>query len=171
MRTRNRRFLRTNGCAGAHRVVDADHDCGGHRTFRSRAIDVVHIHTGIRNERQDRRKAAGRVPDRNEQHLLLGHLVMVRHEGAGRSDRIVHDQMEPTTRLERERDDVDVFVGEETTNPGERAEAVKRYLYEQHQIPLFKINVISYGEENPVAENNTKAGRAQNRRVVIRVLV
>jgi peptidoglycan-associated lipoprotein len=53
----------------------------------------------------------------------------------------------------------------------ERAEAVKKYLYEQHQIPLFKMNVISYGEENPVAENNTKAGRAQNRRVVIRVLV
>jgi peptidoglycan-associated lipoprotein len=52
----------------------------------------------------------------------------------------------------------------------ERAETVKRYLYEQHQIPLHKMNVISYGEENPVAENKTKAGRAQNRRVVIRVL-
>ncbi len=32
----------------------------------------------------------------------------------------------------------------------ERAEAVKRYLYEQHQVPLHKINVISYGEEKPV---------------------
>jgi peptidoglycan-associated lipoprotein len=53
----------------------------------------------------------------------------------------------------------------------DRAEAVKRYLYESHQIPLHKMNVISYGEENPVAENKTKAGRAQNRRVVIRVLV
>jgi len=52
----------------------------------------------------------------------------------------------------------------------ERAEAVKRYLYEKHQIPLFKMSVISYGEQKPVAENNTKAGRAQNRRVVIRVL-
>jgi outer membrane protein OmpA-like peptidoglycan-associated protein len=52
----------------------------------------------------------------------------------------------------------------------ERAEAVKRYLYMQHQIPLHKINVISYGEEKPVAPNNTKDGRAQNRRVVIRVL-
>jgi len=52
----------------------------------------------------------------------------------------------------------------------ERAEQVKRYLYEQHQIPLHKINVISYGEQNPVAENKTKAGRAQNRRVVIKVL-
>jgi outer membrane protein OmpA-like peptidoglycan-associated protein len=53
----------------------------------------------------------------------------------------------------------------------ERAEAVKRYLYEQHQIPLHRMNVISYGEDKPMAPNNTKAGRAQNRRVVLRVLV
>jgi outer membrane protein OmpA-like peptidoglycan-associated protein len=52
----------------------------------------------------------------------------------------------------------------------ERAEAVKRYLYEQHQGPLHKINVISYGEEKPVAPNNTRDGRAQNRRVVVKVL-
>jgi outer membrane protein OmpA-like peptidoglycan-associated protein len=52
----------------------------------------------------------------------------------------------------------------------ERAEAVKRYMYEAHQIPLHKINVISYGEEKPVAPNKTRDGRAQNRRVVIRVL-
>ena len=51
-----------------------------------------------------------------------------------------------------------------------RAEAVKRYLYEKHQVPLHKINVISYGEEKPVAPNNTRDGRAQNRRVVIKVL-
>src|SRR5829696_3127560 len=52
----------------------------------------------------------------------------------------------------------------------ERAEAVKRYLYEQHQIPLHKINVISYGEDKPVAPNRTRQGRAQNRRVVVKVL-
>jgi len=51
-----------------------------------------------------------------------------------------------------------------------RAEAVKRYLYEQYQVPLHKMNVISYGEDKPVAPNKTKAGRAQNRRVVIKVL-
>jgi outer membrane protein OmpA-like peptidoglycan-associated protein len=52
----------------------------------------------------------------------------------------------------------------------ERAEAVKRYLYEEHQIPLHRINVISYGPEKPVAPNTTKEGRAKNRRVVIKVL-
>jgi peptidoglycan-associated lipoprotein len=52
----------------------------------------------------------------------------------------------------------------------ERAEAVKRYLYEQHQVPLHKINVISYGEDKPVAPNNTRDGRAMNRRVVVKVL-
>jgi outer membrane protein OmpA-like peptidoglycan-associated protein len=50
-----------------------------------------------------------------------------------------------------------------------RADTVKDYLY-QHQVPLHKINVISYGETKPVAPNDTRAGRAQNRRVVVRVL-
>ena len=64
-------------------------------------------------------------------------------------------------------------IGDKMTNEKiglARAEAVKRYLYEQHQIPLHKMNVISYGMEKPVAANTTKAGRAQNRRVVIKVL-
>jgi peptidoglycan-associated lipoprotein len=52
----------------------------------------------------------------------------------------------------------------------ERAENVKRYLYEHHQVPLHKISVISYGEEKPIAPNQTREGRAQNRRVVIKVL-
>jgi len=52
----------------------------------------------------------------------------------------------------------------------ERAQAVQRYLYEQYQVPLHKMNIISYGQEKPVAPNKTKEGRAQNRRVVIKVL-
>jgi peptidoglycan-associated lipoprotein len=64
-------------------------------------------------------------------------------------------------------------VGDQLTNERiglERAEAVQRYLYEQYQIPLHKISVISYGEEKPAAPNQTRDGRAQNRRVVIKVL-
>lgn len=52
----------------------------------------------------------------------------------------------------------------------DRAEAVKQYLYEQHKIPLHRMNVISYGEDKPATENNSSKSRAQNRRVVIRVL-
>ncbi len=40
----------------------------------------------------------------------------------------------------------------------ERAETVKRYLYEQHQVPLHRISIISYGEEKPIAPNNTRVG-------------
>ena len=59
-------------------------------------------------------------------------------------------------------------VGDKATNERiglARADSVKRYLYEQYQIPLHKMNVISYGKDKPVAPNKTKAGRAQNRRV------
>ena len=52
----------------------------------------------------------------------------------------------------------------------ERAQAVERYLYEQFQIPLHKMNIISYGETKPVGPNKTRTDRAKNRRVVIRVL-
>jgi len=50
-----------------------------------------------------------------------------------------------------------------------RAEAVRNYL-NQKGLPLHALNVISYGESQPVADNGTPEGRAQNRRVVIRVL-
>ena len=71
--------------------------------------------------------------------------------------------------IEGHTDDVGPTAVNEKIGLG-RAEAVKRYLYEQHQIPLHKINVISYGEDKPVAPNRTRDDRAQNRRVVVRVL-
>jgi outer membrane protein OmpA-like peptidoglycan-associated protein len=49
-----------------------------------------------------------------------------------------------------------------------RAESVKRYMTEHLGIPAERISVVSYGENNPVASNSTREGRAQNRRVVIR---
>lgn len=52
----------------------------------------------------------------------------------------------------------------------ERAMAVRSYLHDQHKVALSRIEVITYGEEKPVADNNTKDGRAMNRRVVVKVL-
>ena len=52
----------------------------------------------------------------------------------------------------------------------QRAEAVRYYLGNGGGLPLHMLNVISYGEEKAIADNLTREGREQNRRVVIRVL-
>ena len=52
-----------------------------------------------------------------------------------------------------------------------RAEAVRRYLNMEHGIPLHRMSVISYGESSPVTDNDSKEGRAQNRRVSLVVLM
>jgi outer membrane protein OmpA-like peptidoglycan-associated protein len=50
-----------------------------------------------------------------------------------------------------------------------RAEAVRDYLHRKYNIPLHRMEVISYGSEQPVGDNSTREGRAQNRRVNILV--
>ncbi len=50
-----------------------------------------------------------------------------------------------------------------------RADSVKRYLVSKN-IPLHRISIVGLGEGNPVADNKTRTGRDQNRRVEVRVL-
>jgi outer membrane protein OmpA-like peptidoglycan-associated protein len=64
-------------------------------------------------------------------------------------------------------------TGDETYNlhlGEERAMAVRDYIAKTHGVALSRLNVISYGASKPVADNKTRDGRAQNRRVVIRIL-
>ena len=63
-------------------------------------------------------------------------------------------------------------TGAPTTNLAlgqQRAEAVRLFLNEQG-VALNRMATISYGQDNPVASNDTRDGRAQNRRVVLVVL-
>jgi outer membrane protein OmpA-like peptidoglycan-associated protein len=65
--------------------------------------------------------------------------------------------------------------GDQTFNQAlsqKRADAVIRYMVENHSIPLRRfITPFGYGEKMPVADNKTRDGRIQNRRVEVRVLV
>jgi outer membrane protein OmpA-like peptidoglycan-associated protein len=50
-----------------------------------------------------------------------------------------------------------------------RAAAVVRYLTLDKKIPLFRVNTIGYGKASPAADNKTRDGRKQNRRVEVKL--
>jgi peptidoglycan-associated lipoprotein len=83
-------------------------------------------------------------------------------------------------RVKAENKNVFIEIQGHTDNIGEdaynvrlglaRAEAAKRYLYMQHNIPLHRMSIVSYGESKPVVENDTSQNRALNRRITIVVI-
>ncbi len=64
-------------------------------------------------------------------------------------------------------------VGSETYNYGlseRRADSVIQYLASKHSVPARKIYLVGLGKDKPVASNKTAKGRAENRRVDIRLM-
>jgi OmpA-OmpF porin, OOP family len=51
-----------------------------------------------------------------------------------------------------------------------RADAVIQYLATKYNVPPHKIFLIGLGKDNPVAKNTTASGRAENRRVDVRLM-
>jgi outer membrane protein OmpA-like peptidoglycan-associated protein len=50
-----------------------------------------------------------------------------------------------------------------------RADAVTEYLVAKHDIPIYRIHMIGLGAEKPLDDGRTRAARAKNRRVEIKV--
>lgn len=51
-----------------------------------------------------------------------------------------------------------------------RADAVIQYLAEKYQVPAYKIYIIGLGKDKPAQPNKTAKGRAENRRVDVRLM-
>jgi len=73
---------------------------------------------------------------------------------------------------------ITVEGGTDSTGPADynyalsqrRADAVIQYLAGQHNVPAYKIYLIGLGKDKPVDSNNTREGRAKNRRVDIKLM-
>jgi len=50
-----------------------------------------------------------------------------------------------------------------------RADKVVEYLVAKHDIPIYRIHMIGLGQEKPVDDARTRAARAKNRRVEVKV--
>jgi len=50
-----------------------------------------------------------------------------------------------------------------------RADSVAEYLVAKHDIPIYRIHMIGLGEEKPAEEGHSRAARARNRRVEVKV--
>lgn len=50
-----------------------------------------------------------------------------------------------------------------------RADSVVQYLVTKHQIPIYRVHMIGLGKEKPADESNTRAARAKNRRVEVKI--
>ena len=87
-----------------------------------------------------------------------------------------HDQIAQVGNFMKEHTGTTTEIEGHTDNTGKksynvwlskkRAEAIKAYLIKNFGIDKSRLSAVGYGPDQPIADNGTRAGRAENRRVV-----
>jgi outer membrane protein OmpA-like peptidoglycan-associated protein len=132
-------------------------------------------------EALDRAQAAGKLAEGKFLYsiVLSDDSVKFPVDGTELSSEARTRLMDVVQKLKSENKNVYLEIQGHTDNTGskalnmkigeERAEAVRLFMNQQG-VALNRMSTISYGQDEPVASNKTRAGRAQNRRVVLVVL-
>ncbi|MCF8086259.1 MAG: OmpA family protein [Desulfohalobiaceae bacterium] len=89
------------------------------------------------------------------------------------------EDLDRVARILRENPEASILIEGHTDNIGpeeynmrlskQRAESVKDYLTQNYDVDPQRLDTKGYGESRPVADNDTAAGRRENRRVVIEI--
>src|SRR5438874_9158230 len=178
-------MTRTSRLASAAIIVAlATSGCASHQYVRDQVAEVD-AHTtrveGTAREALDRANAAHKLAEGKFLYEVVLSDDSVKFPVAqhGLSPEAEQRLSELADRLKSENRNVYLEIQGHTDSRGaaaynetlgqERADAVRRYLNQQG-VALNRMSTISYGPDAPVAPNDTPAGRAQNRRVVIIVL-
>ena len=178
-------LIRTSAIVGVLAVAGlATSGCASHKFVREQ-VAVVEEHTqkveGTAGEALTRAQAAHKLAEGKFLYevVLSDDSVKFPLDKHALSPEAEQRLMELATRLKGENKNVYLEIQGYTDSTGtpeyndrlgeQRAEAVRRFLSQQG-VALNRMATISYGQEQPVAPNDTSEGRAQNRRVAIVVL-
>ena len=177
-------LLRTSALGAALLAAVATSGCASHRFVRDQ-VAVVDAHTtkveGTAGEALERANAAHKLAEGKFLYevVLSDDSVKFPTDKHALSPEAEQRLAELVQRLKSENRNVYLEIQGYTDSTGTpdyndklgeaRAEAVRKYLSQQG-VALNRMATISYGQEQPVAPNETREGRAQNRRVAIIVL-
>jgi len=177
-------LLRSSALGAALLAAVATSGCASHRFVRDQ-VAVVDAHTtkveGTAGEALDRANAAHKLAEGKFLYevVLSDDSVKFPTDKHALSPEAEQRLAELVQRLKGENRNVYLEIQGYTDSTGTpdyndklgeaRAEAVRKYLSQQG-VALNRMATISYGQEQPVAPNETREGRAQNRRVAIIVL-
>ncbi len=129
----------------------------------------------------DRANAAGKLAEgKLVYEMSISSQIAFKFESSNLTDAAKADLDAFATKLKTDNKNVFIEIQGHTDSSGSqmtnlklgqaRADAVHYYLATTGGLPLHRMNSISYGESAPVADNKTRDGRMENRRVTLVVL-